>query len=210
MNFWNSSLDCAAPPPEGPTPPSSAYCVHRSLSTISAQAANCRSATSPFESLPVLDEVWAIPSVANSVPADNAAPAIPIPFRNERRSTTRCQRASRSSVAVISVETVVVRFSFFKRSHSDPEIVWCNPAECKTPLHGRYSWISCQLIVRELSWLEGFLSAAQASYSRLLFCYWTSLRHFLRELLRQAAGYKPPRLKYFSRSFVYNSRWTRR
>src|SRR5437899_5740017 len=88
MNFWNSSLDCAAPPPEGPTPPSSAYWVHRSLSTISAHAANCKSATSPFESLPVLDDVCAAPSVANSAPADSAAPAIPRPFRNERRLTT--------------------------------------------------------------------------------------------------------------------------
>src|SRR5467141_3885407 len=98
MNFWNSSLDCAAPPPEGPTPPSSAYWVHRSLSTISAHVANCRRATSPFESLLELDETCAVLSVASNVPADSAAPAIPMPFKNERRSTTRCQRASRASV----------------------------------------------------------------------------------------------------------------
>src|SRR5947208_5928439 len=116
MNVWNSSLDCAAPPPDGPTPPSSAYWVHRSLSTVSAHRANCRSATSPFESLPVLRVVCALPSVFNKAPADKAAPAMPMFFRNERRSTTRCQRESRSStgaVAVVSVETVVARFSFF-------------------------------------------------------------------------------------------------
>src|SRR6478752_3678940 len=70
MNFWNSSLDCAAPPPEGPTPPSSAYWVHRSLSTISAHSANCRSAISPFESLAVLDEVCAAPSVDATIASD--------------------------------------------------------------------------------------------------------------------------------------------
>src|SRR5437899_9505087 len=116
MNVWNSSLDCAAPPPDGPTPPSSAYWVHRSLSTVSAHSANCRSATSPFESLPVLRVVCALPSVFNKAPADKAAPAMPTFFRNERRSTTRCQRESTSStgaVAVVSVETVVARFSFF-------------------------------------------------------------------------------------------------
>src|SRR5256885_3960030 len=107
MNVWNSSLDCAALPPDGPTPPSSAYWVHRSLSTVSAHSANCRSATSPFESLPVLRVVCALPSVFNKAPADKAAPAMPTFFRNERRSTTRCQRESRSSpgaVAVVSVE----------------------------------------------------------------------------------------------------------
>src|SRR5258708_30815785 len=142
MNAWNSSLACTAPPPEGPTPPSSAYCVQRSLSTSSAQSANCRSATSPLESLPVLEEVWAEPSDAKRVPADRAAPAIPMPFRNERRSTTRCQRDSRSSIAAVagaSVETVVGRFSFFTFLHSVVEIGFCNPLKCETPQRQRYS-----------------------------------------------------------------------
>src|SRR5439155_10820101 len=72
--------------------------------------------TSPFESLPVLRVVSALPSVFNRAPADKAAPAMPTFFRNERRSTTCCQRESISSpgaVAVVSVETVVARFSFF-------------------------------------------------------------------------------------------------
>ena len=37
-----------------PTPPNSAYCVHRSLSTSSAHKANCRRATSPGDSLPLV------------------------------------------------------------------------------------------------------------------------------------------------------------
>src|SRR6266404_1078752 len=134
MNCWNSSFACTAPPPEGPTPPSSAYCLHRSLSTSSAQSANCRSATSPLESLPVLEEVWAEPSDAKRVPADRAAPAIPMPFRNERRSTTRCQRDSRSSVGVVtgvSAETIVGRFSFFTFLHSDLGIGFCNRLNVK-------------------------------------------------------------------------------
>src|SRR4029077_2576751 len=140
MNCWNSSLACAAPPPEGPTPPSSAYWVHRSLSTISAHSANCKSATSPGESLLLLDLFSALPSVARSVPADSAAPAIPIPFKNERRSTTRCQRESRVSIGsvAVSVETVVEKFSFFTSPTLRSWIVLCNPAKCKTPPCGRY------------------------------------------------------------------------
>src|ERR1700756_4978448 len=72
-------------------------------------------ATSPGESLLLLDLFSALPSVARSVPTDSAAPAIPISFKNERRSTTRCQRESRVSIGsvAVSVETIVERFSFF-------------------------------------------------------------------------------------------------
>src|SRR5437588_733501 len=141
MKPWNSSCACAALPPEGPTPPSSAYWVHRSASTVSAHSANCRSATSPFESF-LGSSDCALPLVANRVPADSAAPAIVMPFRNERRLTTPCQRDSRSSlgtVAVVSVETFVAKFCFFTFCAPIRGIVLCNAAKCETPPCGRYS-----------------------------------------------------------------------
>src|SRR5439155_23674209 len=70
-------------------PPSSLYCTQKSVSRISAAAANRSRAASPRVRRPLYssgpswanaDEVW-----ANRPAPTLAAPATPMPFRNERR-----------------------------------------------------------------------------------------------------------------------------
>src|SRR5207245_1332883 len=70
-------------------PPSSLYCTQKSVSRISAAAANRSRAASPRVRRPLCssgpswanaDEVW-----ANRPAPTLAAPATPMPFRNERR-----------------------------------------------------------------------------------------------------------------------------
>src|SRR3954454_2758498 len=67
-------------------PPSSLYCSHRSASSSSAAARNCRTATSPFVSPPLADTGGAVSNrLAPMAPAPTAAPF----SRNERRSVRR-------------------------------------------------------------------------------------------------------------------------
>src|ERR1700722_11446826 len=73
-----------------PMPPSSAYCVQRSLSISSAAARNRRIAISPAERepLPLLDVDWAkvdIPRVIRPVPMVAAPAANALFFKNARR-----------------------------------------------------------------------------------------------------------------------------
>src|ERR1700722_12153221 len=73
-----------------PMPPSSAYCVQRSLSISSAAARNRRIAISPAERepLPLLDVDWAkvdIPRVNRPAPMVAAPAANALFFKNERR-----------------------------------------------------------------------------------------------------------------------------
>ena len=99
-----------------PTPPNSAYCVHRSLSTSSAHKANCRRATSPGDSLPLRDPVCAVAPVDSNDPAESAAPIIPMPFKNERRFMTSCQRRWTSSDADSAPGTGDSRFNLDGRT----------------------------------------------------------------------------------------------
>src|ERR1700730_2940474 len=74
---------------------------------ISAAAKKRRIATSPE----VRSLLFARPSVVSNPPAPSVAPTAPTPFRNERRRTTRCQRAVTSSVVGEAVATFVSRYS---------------------------------------------------------------------------------------------------
>src|SRR5258708_3517545 len=76
-------------PPVGVVAPhSSVYWTHRSLSTISAHAANLRRSASPLVSLPELVFSCALASaINNSLAGSNVAPTTPSPLRKERRPT---------------------------------------------------------------------------------------------------------------------------
>src|ERR1700730_8778617 len=106
-------------------PPSSLYCCHRSVSRISAAARNRKIAASPSV-IPLLLSlpVWcALALVVNSVLAGSkVAPAMPKPFRNERRPTARRPRESNSPSAegILSASLDALRplfCSFF---------IWCD------------------------------------------------------------------------------------
>src|SRR6202051_1465514 len=90
--FWRAGVKGGFPALVGPSlgfvaPPSSLYWVHKSLSTISAQAANRRRSASPLLSLLPLC-AFALPWATNSAPAGNSvAPTTPRPLRKERRPT---------------------------------------------------------------------------------------------------------------------------
>src|SRR5271167_2060134 len=91
--FWSASLYGGFPTLGGPSlglvaPPSSLYCVHRSLSTSSTHAANLRRSASPLVRLPLL---WARALrwvINNALAGSNVAPTMPRPLIKERRPTT--------------------------------------------------------------------------------------------------------------------------
>jgi len=59
---------------------------------ISAAARKRRIAASPLVSEPLFSSAPA--TVVNSAPAESAAPAMPMPLRNERRLAMRCKATS--------------------------------------------------------------------------------------------------------------------
>src|SRR5437763_7348125 len=109
------------------TPPSSWYCNHRSVSMISAAARKRRMAASPRVRLPLRSSSPASARVASSVPALKAAPAIPIPLRNERRGvvlgneSTTCEFVEEG---VFCDDTVEGKSYFFIILHSVYPVGW--------------------------------------------------------------------------------------
>src|SRR5579871_941652 len=99
--YWGISLSscCSAvtysrlAPLVTPTPPSSLYCCHKSVSRISAAAKNRKMAASPLCRLPLASSAKADSLSGRSAETKDAAPATATPFlKNERRPDGFCEQ----------------------------------------------------------------------------------------------------------------------